>query len=56
MTEDLFDQTVDAATSMVLAALADINRLPYVRLWNHDFTESSPVPGNWRIETDTKEN
>lgn len=31
-----------------------VARKPKVRVWNADFTESSPVPDNWHIET--KEN
>lgn len=48
------DQAIGTAESLVLRALADATGTPYVRLWNADFTKSSPVPDNWHIET--KEN
>lgn len=48
------DQSIGAAETLVLRALADATGTPFLRLWNADFTESSPVPDNWHIET--KEN
>lgn len=58
--------TIVGGVAVLLTTCADWSRVfkwlrrrqqkPIVRVWNADFTESSPVPSNWRIETNHKEN